>query len=337
MVKGAPDYTKITLLKGTDPTGALVTVALDTDGKIIAILQGQVGGVAKTVLTDADGRIQALLYGMYGPTPMAIAVDAGGKLVVQNLAQTNIEGDVTEAQTWDSSVSTLLNNLNRIRNQIVAITGEAWGTVSYNVAAIWAKFHATTGHKHTGAADDAPKIPDTSLESPVATHAALAASVHGVSASGFEDKTNKNASNGYAKINVTREIPHHINKIASENIRNSHDSVAGTPSGVPTLTKLKVITLPNGLIGQSTVYFEMKDYYGNGIAYGRVYRNENPIGTQQSTSSTAWVSFSENITQTFSPGDTIELWGYGSHYPYWQNFRLKYDDSPNISVDSENS
>lgn len=49
-----------------------------------------------------------------------------------------------------------MNNLNRIRNQILAISGEAWGTVSTTLAALSAKFHATTGHGHTGAAGDAP-------------------------------------------------------------------------------------------------------------------------------------------------------------------------------------
>ena len=63
-----------------------------------------------------------------------------------------------EASTWDVTLSSLVNNLNRIRNQVIAATGEAWGTVSHSIAGIWAKFHATTGHKHSGAADDGAQV-----------------------------------------------------------------------------------------------------------------------------------------------------------------------------------
>ena len=163
----------VSVIKGTDASGNIVTILVDAAGKMLAVMQGDYAGTPKTLAVDSDGRMQAILYGTYGVTPTAIAVDAGGKLVVQNLAQTNIEGDLTEAQTYDSPVSNLLNNMNRIRNQIVAITGEAWGTVSHSIAAVWAKFHATTGHKHTGAADDSPNLAGTSVtNTPAGTIAA---------------------------------------------------------------------------------------------------------------------------------------------------------------------
>jgi len=91
----------------------------------------------------------------------------------KKIVQGSISPDATEAQTWDGSIDALINNLNRIRNQIVAITGEAWGTVSHTVAAIWGKFNATTGHKHTGAADDAPLIPAFTQMDNVTTSRAL--------------------------------------------------------------------------------------------------------------------------------------------------------------------
>lgn len=147
----------VSIMKG-QYNGQPVTIALDSSGNIVAMMQGQYAGSPKVIATDADGKIQALLYGMYGGNPTAVAVDSGGKLVIMNLSQSNIEGDLTEATTWDNPVSNLQNNLNKIRNQIITITGEAWGTVSHSIATVWAKFNATTGHKHTGAADDAPNI-----------------------------------------------------------------------------------------------------------------------------------------------------------------------------------
>ena len=77
---------------------------------------------------------------------------------IGTVTQEKVDPDATEATTWDSPISHLKSNLNRIRNQIITITGEAWGTVSHSIATVWAKFHETTGHKHTGAAGDAPAL-----------------------------------------------------------------------------------------------------------------------------------------------------------------------------------
>ncbi|MBW2675661.1 MAG: hypothetical protein JRD89_20020, partial [Deltaproteobacteria bacterium] len=63
-----------------------------------------------------------------------------------------------EAQTWDTPIGSLLSNLNRIRYAIVHMSGEAWGTFSHSIAEIWAKFNASTGHKHSGAADDGGQV-----------------------------------------------------------------------------------------------------------------------------------------------------------------------------------
>jgi hypothetical protein len=108
--------------------------------------------------------------------------------VVTTVLQTSVQGDTTEAQTWDT-VSSLLNNLNRIRNQIVAITGEAWGTVSHSIATVWAKFDKTTGHAHTGGTDDGPKIANTSITGlgTMSTQASSNVSISGGSVTGITD------------------------------------------------------------------------------------------------------------------------------------------------------
>lgn len=62
MAKGAPDYTKITLLKGAAPDGSLVTLAVDASGNILAVLKGEYAGVLKTVQTDVNGMLLAKIY-----------------------------------------------------------------------------------------------------------------------------------------------------------------------------------------------------------------------------------------------------------------------------------
>lgn len=136
---------------------------IDQDGTITALMKGMYSGELKTVATDIDGRMRALLYGMYGSVPRAVAVDEEGRIAVSSISQSDVTGDTTEAQTWDTPIGTLVNNLNRLRYAIIQATGEAWGTVSHSIATIWAKFHETTGHKHTGDSGDAPTISHTTL------------------------------------------------------------------------------------------------------------------------------------------------------------------------------
>lgn len=67
---------------------------------------------------------------------------------------------VDQTQVPTGSVGTLTQLFSWIVNRIRAITGATnwFDNPVATLAGIWAKFHASTGHKHTGAADDAPKI-----------------------------------------------------------------------------------------------------------------------------------------------------------------------------------
>ncbi|MBA7472233.1 hypothetical protein ES707_07555 [subsurface metagenome] len=143
-----------TLMVGRDGN----VIAIDSEGGMRSVMQGQFNTTPKTLLTDKDGRMLAQLMGMYGTEPVPISCDSAGRLTIVGLDQTNISADPNEGQTWDVSLGTLLNNLNRIRYMVVTITGEAWGTVSHSLTDIWAKFHATTGHKHTAVAGDGPQL-----------------------------------------------------------------------------------------------------------------------------------------------------------------------------------
>lgn len=165
MTTGSPDYTKMVRLLGVDEDGNLRTIRLDGTGRIEALMKGLFEDTLKTMSLDDEGRMQSVLYGMYEGSPKAVLVDASGRLSITEMAQTDIGHDADEAQSWSTPLTSLLSNLNRVRWSIVQITGEAWGTVSHSIATVWAKFHATSGHKHTGAANDAPRMATGAISS----------------------------------------------------------------------------------------------------------------------------------------------------------------------------
>jgi len=103
------------------------------------------------------------MLGNYNGTLVPVAVDQNGAIISSGFLATDILDDSVEATTWDATLTSIVNNLNRIRNQIVTITGQTWGTVTTTLVSIMALFNATTGHKHTGAANDAPILPHAGL------------------------------------------------------------------------------------------------------------------------------------------------------------------------------
>ena len=133
------------------------------------------------------------------------------------------------------------------------------------------------------------------------------------------------------------QLPHVINKVASANIRNSHDAEATSASA--TYVKAKTITLTDGLVGQARFLFDLKTSNTLDSAYGQIYRNGVALGTEQTDLTGAYVTKSQDITQTWGPGDTAELWIHndGTHITSVQNFRIAYDDAPTVVVASANT
>ncbi len=72
---------------------------------------------------------------------------------------------------------------------------------------------------------------------------------------------------------------------------------------------------------------------GSGLtAYGRIYRNSSPVGTERSTSSATYTTFSEDIGN-WEEGDLIQLYyhhtgGTGSEAAKVRNFRVYYNAGP---------
>jgi len=138
--------------------GEGIPLAVDEEGRIRAVMQGEHDTTLRTLKTDEEGRLQAVMVGSYEGTPVPVATDADGRLKIVDLYQNSIMPDETEAQTWDTPIGSLLSNLNRIRYAIVHMSGEAWGTFSHSIAEIWGKFNSSTGHRHSGAADDGGQV-----------------------------------------------------------------------------------------------------------------------------------------------------------------------------------
>ncbi|MEK6646756.1 MAG: LamG domain-containing protein [Candidatus Firestonebacteria bacterium] len=85
------------------------------------------------------------------------------------IAQTKIAGGTTvdDTVTPAASATDLKNRLdmfaNRIKDIIGATTGGWLGSISASLKTLWDKFNDSTGRKHTGTGNDAPKIDKTGL------------------------------------------------------------------------------------------------------------------------------------------------------------------------------
>jgi hypothetical protein len=112
---------------------------------------------------------------------------------------------------------------------------------------------------------------------------------------------------------------------ASNNIIASMDTER-TYVNTSSYALLKQVKL--NAFGVIRTYFELA-VYGNDVAYGKVYRNGVPVGTERSTSSTSYVAFTEDIPG-WMDGDFCQLYtyhwgGYSGTYGKARNFRVMGD------------
>lgn len=146
--------------------------------------------------------------------------------------------------------------------------------------------------------------------------------------------------NGQTIVGAGLELPHTVRKVASANLKHSHD--AEVSSAVFTWTEVKRITFPNGLLGSHRFSLELKCSNPPHAGYARLTKNGVGVGfsTLQSDVTGAYVTKTEDITSDFNPGDYLGLVvvpGVEGETVYVRNLRISYDDSPTIAVASTNS
>ncbi len=91
---------------------------------------------------EEDWTLVARLKAKYGLEWLALAATEDGELKLEKMSQFSINPDDLEAVTWDILLSTLVNNMNRIRHQIVTIAGRDWGEAE--AAVLKSLFNANT-------------------------------------------------------------------------------------------------------------------------------------------------------------------------------------------------
>ena len=112
--------------------------------------------------------------------------------------------------------------------------------------------------------------------------------------------------------------------IVSDDLRNSND--AERSSGLVSWEKKKETKLNANLPpnGACRVKFDLRSGGAGSVVYGRIYKNGVAIGTEQSSTSTAYATFSEDFTG-FVSGDLIQVYIYGADsIVYTRNLRFYY-------------
>lgn len=143
------------------------------------------------------------------------------------------------------------------------------------------------------------------------------------------------------KLIAGAEAAHMYPKVVSDNLRHSHDAQLNKNNEAEYIL-MKTYTFAKGISGTLRVKFDLQEthYYDEDpeLAYGKIYKNGEPIGTEQSCYSD-WTTFSEDIDfGSLGPNDTIELWGKclesATRWVKVRNFRIYYDnDTKPIAVE----
>jgi hypothetical protein len=137
-------------------------------------------------------------------------------------------------------------------------------------------------------------------------------------------------------------------KVASANIRNSHNtevSISTDPNG---MHKCKTITFTDGLKGAVRVYNVVKTINGGASAadiWSKVYKNGVAFGTQRFNQTpagqTQTYSHNEDLTVDMKPGETLELWANApavtGSASYQEEFYVCYDNGDITTAISSNT
>jgi hypothetical protein len=123
--------------------------------------------------------------------------------------------------------------------------------------------------------------------------------------------------------------PYMVHK-PSNNLKVSSDSTQNTTNA--SYVKIKEITVADYApkisdkdIGKLRVKFDLATNNTSVAAYGRIYKNDTALGTERSTNSTNYTTYSEDLE--FKAGDKIQLYAHsnGTNIANVKNFRIYAD------------
>jgi hypothetical protein len=144
-------------------------------------------------------------------------------------------------------------------------------------------------------------------------------------------------------VNIRTPQPHWMHKVASNNLRHSHDSEIA--HDVTDYVQVKGITFPNGLKGVIRVKYDAlttdseTPYY----CYAKLCIDGTILGSEDTMVDEEYTTFTQDITQDFDSTNELQLWIKSSKsgvYCYVRNLRVYYDDGGEfdvIAVASSNS
>lgn len=149
------------------PVGPAGTVAR----RIYRTAAGGADGTQKLVTTILDNSTTAYTDNTADGSRGAAVPTANSTGTVLTLDMSQGQANIINVQPDQTQVpaspgkGTLLQVLGWLANRIKAVTGGTnwWDAPVATLSTIWAKFNASTGHKHTGAVNDAPILPAASI------------------------------------------------------------------------------------------------------------------------------------------------------------------------------
>lgn len=155
--------------------------------------------------------------------------------------------------------------------------------------------------------------------------------IHGHSEHSFgeaEVVANKNQANGYAGLDSEGLIKLELLRVEpSDTLRHSNDEQKSTSSTV--YVKLKEILVNKPIMGKIRIKFDLKRFGAAEYSVkAQIYKNGSPLGTERSTISTNYVTFSEDLEISLNANDKLQIYGLtltSDNSCFVRNFRLYYD------------
>jgi len=111
----------------------------------------------------------------------------------------------------------------------------------------------------------------------------------------------------------------------SDNLKISAD--AERTEALPVYAKVKEVSVR--LPGSVRIKFDLKSSVSGASSKGIIYKNGVAFGTERTTTSTSYTTYSEDLT--FAAGDLIQLYirdaeNTEANVAYTKNFRIYYDE-----------